>query len=72
VKASGVGLHVPLEAVRNWPTLTVPEIVGRTVFDGGASTTAADIAEAALAWPYWLEAVTITFNCLPRSEETGV
>jgi hypothetical protein len=60
--------QVPVEAVSVWPTVGVPEIVGKTD-DTGADVTTAVAAERAVEDPSLLVAVTLTRIVEPASAE---
>ena len=72
-----VPLHAPAEAVSVVFSCAVPVMVGALVFDGGVTTgeaavTVAVCAEAALALPALLVAVTLTRIVLPTSSLVSV
>ena len=65
--------HVPGDAVRVWPSLAVPAIVGAAEFCGlNASATTSVGPETAVAEPSWFLAVTATRIRRPASSWTSL
>jgi hypothetical protein len=60
-------LHVPLSAVKVWPSWAVPEIVGAPVFAGAFPKTGAVVVEVAVEFPALLVPLTLTWNFEPTS-----
>ena len=65
-------VHVPLAAVRVWPSRVVPLMDGATVLPGLLPATVVVAAEAWVALPVVLVAVTDARIVLPMSAETSV
>ena len=63
----GVPVHVPLVAVRAWPSRAVPERAGSAVLAGAAGATSAVTADGVPAEPAAFVAVTTARIRLPTS-----
>ncbi len=64
--------QLPGSAVRVWPSLAVPEMVGGEVLLTGIAATTAVVAELALLEPPLFEAVTATRMVAPTSTLASV